>query len=61
MKCPTDGEELQFIITMDEGDGDTLFAIPYYRCLKCQLVIHDYDDEFEYPDNYDELVEDVRH
>lgn len=53
--CPHDGKELVFMLTMDEGSGDTLHPFPSYHCPKCFFRVHDWEDEFEYPPNYDEL------
>jgi len=57
--CPNDGAKLVIYLTVDEGNGDTLYPCASYRCPQCSFELHDYEDGFEYPDNYDELLKEL--
>jgi hypothetical protein len=50
MECPDCHEEMRFVEAVAEGAGDVLMPYSYYWC-SCGYEIHDYEDEFEWPED----------
>lgn len=53
MHCPVCEKKLgreEYHEGEDEGSGDVLRPYAYWLCGECNTQIHDWDDEFDYPE-----------
>ena len=51
MKCPKCSAPMTFFEGEDEFGTNELYPYHEWRCSTCSHVVHDYDDEFEYPED----------
>jgi hypothetical protein len=50
VKCKC-GAEMVFYEGEDEKSDGRMMDYAYWSCPSCDAIVHDYDDEFEYPED----------
>ena len=51
VSCPKCGSKMRYYEGEDEGSGDVLFNYLQLECKSCDHVVHDWNDDFVWPDD----------